>query len=141
LRAADWRDSVSLWSATVATAPGSLRGRYNLGLAYAESGRLLEARRELERVREMAPQDRDAVLALASVAVQLGDHAAAEDLARQALAERRDAPALAALGWAQLGSGDPRAAALSFEEAEALGGPSAEIERGRAAVRARAGRF
>jgi Tfp pilus assembly protein PilF len=132
---------VSLWSATVATAPGSLRGRYNLGLAYAESGRLLEGRRELERAREMAPQDRDVAIGLASVAGRLGDHAVAEDLARQALAERRDAPALVALGWAQLGRGDSRAAAQSFEEAEALGGASAEVERGRAAARAGAGRF
>jgi tetratricopeptide (TPR) repeat protein len=42
-RVGDWRDSVTLYEASLANAPGSPRIHYNLALAYSEAGRLREA--------------------------------------------------------------------------------------------------
>jgi tetratricopeptide (TPR) repeat protein len=136
VRAGDWRDDATLWAATADVAPRSLRARYNLGVALVEANRLLEGREALVAAHELAPADRDVILALAGVEARLGDHDRALELARQALAERRDASALVALGWAQLGSGDARGAAASFEEALASGGAE-EARRGLALARRR----
>src|SRR5581483_6543443 len=110
-------------------APGSLRARYNLGVALVQANRLAEARDALVAAYDVAPDDRDVLLALAGVETRLGNHARARDLARRALAERRDARALLALGWAQLGLGAADAAAATFEEAIAAGGPG-DAQRG-----------
>src|SRR5262249_20896294 len=58
-RAGEWRDDETLWRATLAVAPGSLRARYNLGVALVEANRLGEAREDLLAAYEIAPDDRD----------------------------------------------------------------------------------
>ena len=59
LRALDWQDSLSLWRATVAVAPQSVRGQFNLAIALIAEGDLLGARTVLAGARELAPLDRD----------------------------------------------------------------------------------
>jgi len=139
VRAGDWRDDETLWRATLSVAPGSLRARYNLGVALVQANRLAEARDALVAAYDVAPDDRDVLLALAGVETRLGNHARARDLARRALAERRDARALLALGWAQLGLGAADAAAATFEEAIAAGGPG-DAQRGLELARRRRAR-
>jgi hypothetical protein len=48
-----WADEVSLWSATVAAAPASLRANHNLAGLRIEQGKFLEARRLLARARRL----------------------------------------------------------------------------------------
>jgi hypothetical protein len=138
VRAGDWRDDATLWTATVAAHPGSQRARYNLGVALVEANRLVEGREALLVAQEASPDDRDVLLALSGVETRLGSHDRALALAQRALDQQRDGAALLALGWAQLGAGDTAAAAASFEAAIAAGGP-AEAERGLALARRRRG--
>lgn len=139
VRALDWRDSLTLWRATVATAPRSVRGQFNLGVAMVAEGDLLGARPVLERARELAPDDRDILLASATLAGRLGDFAAAERYARRATELGRDGPAYTALGWALVSQGNARAAIESFETAIALGGDTGDAQRGLARARSRGG--
>jgi protein O-mannosyl-transferase len=122
-RVADWRDNVTLWTATLEIAPSSQRARYNLGVALVEEGKLVEGREALRTALDMAPPDRDVLLALAGVETRLGDYERAIELAQRALSQRRDGAGLIALGWAQLGLGDAAGAVASFEASLALGGP------------------
>src|SRR5581483_7475793 len=101
-------------------APGSLRARYNLGVALVQANRLAEARDALVAAYDVAPDDRDVLLALAGVETRLGNHGRARDLARRAL-----------------GAAD--AAAATFEEAIAAGGPG-DAQRGPELARRRRAR-
>jgi len=139
LRVADWRDNLTLWRATVAATPGSVRGQYNLGVALVAEGDLLGARAPLERAVELAPNDADALLTLATLHGRLGEYARARELAWRVVERERDERGLTVLGWALLGNGEVRAAIESFEEAIRLGGDGAtEARRGLAQARARA---
>ncbi|MEW6273031.1 MAG: tetratricopeptide repeat protein [Thermodesulfobacteriota bacterium] len=140
-RAADWRDDVTLWSVTVESTPGSVRGHYNLGVALLADGKLLEARAALERAVELAPRDPEALLTLATLAGRLGEFDRAHDLAARAVRERRDAGSLTVLGWAQLSRGDAPRAIDSFEAAIALGADSDEVRVGLRRAREEGGRF
>ena len=58
-RAVDWADNLTLWRATVAAAPESVRGQFNLGIALLGEGKLLDARgraREHGRARTRRPR-------------------------------------------------------------------------------------
>jgi protein O-mannosyl-transferase len=141
VRALDWRDSLSLWRATVATAPGSIRGQFNLGIAMVAEGDLVGAKPVLERAHELAPDDRDILLTLATLEGRLGGFERAEELARRAIALRRDGRAFTALGWAQVSQGNSSAAAESFETAIALGDDGFDARRGLARARGRGGKL
>lgn len=139
LRAADWRDDLTLWRATVAATPGSVRGQYNLGVALLGEGDLLGAKAALERAADLAPDDPDVLLTLATLHGRLGEYARAQEIASRVVERQRDARSLTILGWALLGSGQVRAAIATFEEAIAVGGDGAtEARRGLAQARARA---
>lgn len=139
VRALDWENSLTLWRATVATAPRSVRGQYNLAIATLADGNILGAQAALERARELAPDDRDVLLTSATLAVRLGDFAAAERFARRALELGRDGRAYTALGWALVSQGNAPAAIESFEAALALGDSSSDARRGLARARSRGG--
>lgn len=141
VRALDWRDSLTLWRATVATAPQSVRGQFNLGVAMIADGDLLGAREVLDRARALAPDDRDVLITSATLAGRLGDFAAAEAYARRAIELAPDGPAYIALGWALVSQGNAPAAIESFETAIALGGDAGDARRGLARARSRGGRL
>lgn len=141
VRARDWRDSLSLWQATVATAPASVRGQYNLGVAILGEGDLLGARAALERAHELAPDDRDVLLTLATLYGRLGEYDTAERLAMRAIELQRDGRAFTVLGWAQVSQGKGPAAVESFETAIALGDDSNDARRGLARARSRGGQL
>ena len=139
VRALDWRDSLTLWRATVATAPRSVRGQFNLGVAMMADGDLLGARAVLDRARSLAPDDRDVLITSATLAGRLGDFAAAEAYARRAIELAPDTRAYTALGWALVSQGNAPAAIESFETAIALGGDPADARRGLARAHSRGG--
>jgi tetratricopeptide (TPR) repeat protein len=141
VRTMDWQNNRTLWEATVAIAPDSVRGQYNLGVALLVEGDLLASRAALERATALAPSDRDALLMLANVNGRLGEIQRAYELAARAVELQRDERALAVLGWAQLSRGQAEAAIALFEEAIARGGDTADARRGLARARAGAGRF
>jgi tetratricopeptide (TPR) repeat protein len=141
VRALDWQDNLTLWRATVATAPGSVRGQYNLAIALLGEGDLLGAQTVLEHARELAPDDRDILLTSATLAFRLGDYVAAERFARQAIELERDGRAYTALGWALVSQGNAPAAIESFETAIQLGGDSRDAQRGLARARNRGGQL
>lgn len=141
VRALDWRDSLTLWRATVATAPRSVRGQFNLAVAMIADGDLLGARVVLDRARELAPDDRDVLITSATLAGRLGDFAAAEQHARRAIELGSDGRAYTALGWALVSQGNAAAAIESFETAIGLGGDSTDARRGLARARSRGGQL
>lgn len=141
VRALDWRDSLSLWRATVDTAPGSIRGQFNLAIAMIAEGDLLGAKPVLERAHELAPHDRDILLTLATLEGRVGNFERAEELARRAIELRRDGRAFTALGWALVSQGRAAAAAESFETAIELGDDSFDARRGLARARSRGGQL
>jgi len=141
VRAQDWRDNLTLWRATLAVAPGSIRGQHNLGVALLGEGDLLGARDALERAVSLGPDDREALLTLATLQGRLGEFDRAHELAERAVAVKRDGRSLMVLGWARLSRGQETAAIPLFEEAIEAGGDIAEARRGLARARAGAGRF
>ncbi len=140
VRTQDWRDDVTLWTATLESRPRSIRAQYNLGIALLERGRLLEAQQALERAVTLAPDDRDALVALSQLSGRLGAYERAYELASRAVAARRDAQTLTVLGWAQLSRGDAHLAIETFESAIALGA-DLEARQGLARARSEGGRF
>jgi cytochrome c-type biogenesis protein CcmH/NrfG len=140
VRAQDWRDDPTLWTATIESRPDSVRAHYNLGIAYLARGRVLDARAALDRAAGLAPDDREVLLALATLSGRLGDYERAYELASRAVAERRDAQSLTVLGWAQLSRGEAHVAIETFERAIALGA-DVEARQGLARARSEGGRF
>jgi len=67
-----WHDEVSLWEDVAAKSPGRARAQLNLGLAYANRGRLDEAIDRLQRVVRLEPDNAGAYLSLAAAAIQKG---------------------------------------------------------------------
>jgi tetratricopeptide (TPR) repeat protein len=137
LRALDWKNNLTLWRATVATAPRSVRGQYNLAIATLGEGDVIGARKALEQARELAPDDRDVLLTSATLALRLGDFDAAERFARRAVELGRDGRAYTALGWALVSQGNAPGAIESFETAIGLGENSGDARRGLARARSR----
>ena len=139
VRALDWQDSLSLWRATVATAPQSVRGQYNLAIALLAEGDLLGARTALAQAREVAPDDRDILVASATLEGRLGDFQAAERFARRAIEVGPEGRAYTALGWALVSQGRAGPAVEAFETAIALGDDGGDARRGLARARGRGG--
>jgi tetratricopeptide (TPR) repeat protein len=68
-----WRDSVSLWSRSVSTAPGSWSAHYNLGLAYLNAKRNDEAREQFLVAKAAKPDEPSIYNNLAIAQSGLGD--------------------------------------------------------------------
>jgi len=140
-RARVWRNNVTLWTETAAANPHGVRSHYNLGIALMDAGKLFEARTALDRAHELDAEDRDVLLALASVCGKLGDFRRAVELGTHAVAQRADPDALAQLGWSQLNAGDADAAIATFQRALALNPRSEAARQGLGLARARGVRF
>ena len=141
VRARVWRNNVTLWTETAAANPRGVRSHYNLGIALTDAGKLFEARTALDRAHELDAEDRDVLLALASVCGKLGDFRRAVELGTRAVAQHADPDELAQLGWSQLNAGDADAAIATFRRALALDPRSEAARQGLGLARARGVRF
>jgi tetratricopeptide (TPR) repeat protein len=118
VRNRDWRDTLSLWSATVAAVPGCARAHFNLGQAYFERVRLDDAEREWLAADAIRPRDFDVQMGLATLYYRLAQSERAMAQIDAALAIRPDEPHARALaGWITLDAGDPRGALTHFAAA------------------------
>jgi len=147
VRNRDWRDSLTLWSATVATVPTCARARFNLGQVYAERVRFSDAEHEWRAAAAITPDDVDVLMALASLAYRQGHLDDAEEWIAAALARKPDDGRVQNLaGWIALDDGDAPRALSRFDAALArLAEPTAgrgrrSRERGGALEAARTGR-
>jgi len=133
VRNRDWHDSLTLWTATVATFPDCARARFNLGQAYFERVRFDDAEREWRAAAELAPDDVDVLLGLASLSYRQGQMDEAERWITTALARRPDDGRVQSLaGWIALDDGDPARALPRFDAALArLADPMSHDGRGR----------
>ena len=123
-----WRDSLTLWTHTVATVPDSAPARYYLGRALEKAGRVEEAEAQYRAVDDIAdarPDDHVARahrgLALARrgvLASEAGDHGRAVELLElAAVLAPRDIAVKLLLGHALLQAGRPADAASRWNEA------------------------
>jgi tetratricopeptide (TPR) repeat protein len=134
VRNRDWRDRITLWSATVAVVPRCARAQYNLGQAYFERSRFAEAERAWLAAAALQPDDVETTRGLATLDYRLGRHErAAARIATVLAAEPDDAEALTLAGIVALDRGRPAEALAHFDAALAVLRP----ER---AARAREGR-
>src|SRR6185295_17734012 len=100
VRNRDWRDRITLWSATVAVAPRCARAQYNLGQAYFEKTRLADAERAWLAAAALQPEDRETTRGLAMLYYRLGKHElAAADIEQVIAANPKDAEALTLAGF------------------------------------------
>lgn len=137
VRNRDWHDELSLWSATVATAPECARARFNLGQTYVQQMRFAEAEREWLAAATLTPDDLDTVLALAMLYYRQGRFAEAEQWVGVALERRSDDVRVANLaGWIALDGGDAARALSRFDGA--LAHAADVVEGGGRHARARA---
>ena len=89
-----------------------------VGVAYAEAGRLPEARASFERALRIEPGDERATLNLVSAMMQSGDPAAAQSRLEEAVRSRPDwAGAWKALGNARANLGEEKAAIAAWSRA------------------------
>src|SRR5207253_1776888 len=98
VRNRDWRDRVTLWSATVAVVPRCARAQYNLGQAYFERSRLADAERAWLAAAALQPEDVETTRGLAMLDYRLGRHdlaAAKVDVVLKAKPKDGDALTLA----------------------------------------------
>ncbi|HVH07444.1 MAG TPA: tetratricopeptide repeat protein [Myxococcota bacterium] len=135
VRSADWRDDVTLWSASIEAAPQSLRAHYNLGVALRREGRLPDAEASFARAVAIDPRDVDSLIALAEARGRAGDYRAAAQIARQAIQVGPSAEGYAILGWARVALGSPFAARKVFRKALAIDGANEDAIRGLQTVR------
>lgn len=147
VRNRDWRDTLTLWSATVAAVPDCARARFNLGQAYFARVRLDDAEREWRAAAELTPNDLDTLVALAALYYRQGRFADAEHWADLALARSpADGRVQNLAGWIALDGGDPARALPRFDaalgalERAGRGGPRVARERAAAGEGARLGR-
>jgi tetratricopeptide (TPR) repeat protein len=128
-RTAQYRDELTLWTATVATQPTDPIARTNLGLALARAGRPDEAQRELERAIEIEPGDADLHFNLANLLADRGRSTDAIERYRTAIGLREDFPgAHVNLGVALAKAGRIDEAVAHLERAIALD-PGSELAR------------
>jgi tetratricopeptide (TPR) repeat protein len=133
VRNRDWHDSLTLWTATVATFPQCARAHFNLGQAYYERVRFDDAEREWRAAAALAPDDVDVVLGLAALAYRQGKLDEAERWITAALARKPDDGRVQSLaGWIALDGGDAAGALPRFDAAIArLTDPTSRTGRGR----------
>jgi protein O-mannosyl-transferase len=115
-----WKDDLALFTATTAASPDYAVGRYNLGNALREKGRIPEAEREYRAALALDPGLAMALSNLGMLRLEGGDARGAEELFRRALAKEPAHPvALLGLGMALVDEGRYREAARALEEGEA----------------------
>lgn len=114
----DWRDGLTLWTATVAVVPDSARARFNLGQVYLGKGRTDDAARVWGVGAEEFPQAFPFQLALAKLAYRQGDYPSASQHAKRALRLKPGDPTVQTLaGWISLHAGNARRARALFDRA------------------------
>ncbi len=114
----DWRDQLTLWSATTAAVPKCARAQFNLGQAYYARNRLAEAERSWRAAQALKPSDPGIMLALANASYRLGRYDRARADVAQALRLRPNDPEAETLaGWIELDSGNPGRAVEYFDSA------------------------
>lgn len=85
------QQAIELLKQAVAEDPGLWEARYNLGILLARQGQLSQARLELERARELAPNAEDVVAALGEVLRRSDASSAAVDVLKPFVATYPDA--------------------------------------------------
>jgi hypothetical protein len=126
VRNRDWRDRITLWSATVAVVPRCARAQYNLGQAYFERSRLADAERAWLTAAALQPDDRETTRGLAMVYYRLGNHElAAAKIDAVIAAKPDDGEAQTLAGYIALDSGKPERAREYFDAALAVLPPAA----------------
>lgn len=115
VRNADWHDELTLYAATVASAPASAKAHHNYAVALERDAQLDAAVAHYERALEIYPPYAAAAFGIGRAYAQRGDDAAALHWYRDAL--RRDwsfAKAHLQVGMLQQRRGDVAAAEVSF---------------------------
>jgi tetratricopeptide (TPR) repeat protein len=126
VRNRDWRDRITLWSATVAVVPRCARAQYNLGQAYFERSRFADAERAWLAAAALQPDDHETTRGLAMLYYRLGNHElAATKIDAVIAAEPDDAEALTLAGYVALDRGKPDRAREYFDAALAILPPAA----------------
>lgn len=121
VRNGDWQDRLTLWTATVAAAPRCARAQFNLGQAYFERSRLVEAERAWLAAAALQPDDRAVGRALATLDQRLGRYDLATAKVDALLAaEPKDADTLVLAGGLALDRGRPERAREYFDAALAI---------------------
>ncbi|MGQ0538704.1 MAG: tetratricopeptide repeat protein [Gemmatimonadaceae bacterium] len=114
--------SLALYRRYVALEPGDAWGHMALGDQFARMRRLREALAAYDEAARLTPNERDVVIGRARILSRAGRSRNAEILlATWTRAHDTDAEAWDLLGREQLRAGRPRAAARSFERAQAAG--------------------
>jgi tetratricopeptide (TPR) repeat protein len=126
---ARWKSSIGLWESVVAGAPPrpDYEDAYvNLGAAYAEAGRLGEAREALERAVTIDPDNAGALYNLGVMRYAAGEkESAAESFRRATRADPADARAFYNLAIVLDELGHTEEAMTAMKEAARLGNPEA----------------
>jgi protein O-mannosyl-transferase len=121
VRNRDWRDRLTLWSATVAVVPRCARAQFNLGQAYFERSRLADAERAWLAAAALQPDDRETARSLAKLYYRLGNYDLAARHVDVVLAGHGDdGEALTLAGWIALDRGMSARAAEYFSQALAV---------------------
>ncbi len=121
VRNRDWRDKLTLWTATVAVVPRCARAHFNLGQALFERSRLGEAERAWLTAAALQPGDRETARNLAKLYYRLGNYEAAGRYVDEVLGGRADdGDALTLAGWIALDRGMSARALEYFDRALAV---------------------
>jgi Flp pilus assembly protein TadD len=86
LQRGDYAAAVPLLESLLATDPDDTVALYNLGMAYSDKGRLVEAKEHLERLARLEPGNANAIVALGVAQARSGDRETAEETLRRGLA-------------------------------------------------------
>jgi hypothetical protein len=125
VRNRDFRDRITLWSATVAVAPRCQRAQYNLGQAYFAQTRLADAERAWLAAAALQPDDVETTRGLAMLDYRMGRHErAAERVDTVLRAKPKDGEALTLAGIIALDRGQADRALEYFDAALAVLPPS-----------------
>lgn len=135
MKAGDFGEATSAYTAVTRSQPDFAEGYFNLGLALQQAGRLDDSRAALEKALHLKPALRGANLFLGIVAYRQNRFKDAElSLQRETRLDPRSASAFMWLGVCRLAQNDPRGAITPLDKAYALNPSDADIlyHRGRA---------
>ncbi len=90
MRNLDWRDDITLWEASVQTAPENARAQQNLATAYAQRGQVKLAAQHFQLSLAITPDNPDVIYKLGLAHHGQGEHAAALAQYRKAIDLRPD---------------------------------------------------